>query len=141
MQGFNPGPPPSGLRAVGWNRWAAISLAVGAVLIAVGIGAGAYQAGVAHGLALQIPAGTAPPELPPYAYYGWYGWHRPWGFGFFGPFFFILFWVFLMRAFWWGGYRRRWYYRHWDEMPSRFDEWHRRAHEQMKPDASSPTHL
>jgi hypothetical protein len=124
----------------GINRWAAISLAMVAVLIAVGIGAGAYQAGIAHGLALQIPAGTTPPEVA-YGWYG-YGWHRPWGFGLFFPFFFVLLWIAVLRGIFWGG-RRRWhyYYRHWDDMPSRFDEWHRRAHEQMKPDASPPTHL
>ena len=139
MSDFNPGPPPRGLSAVGWNRWAAISLAVVAVLMAVGIGAGAYQAGVAHGLALQIPAG-ATPEAVPYYWYG-YGWHRPWGFGIFFPFFFVFLWLVVLRGIFWGG-RRRWhYYRHWDDMPSRFDEWHRRAHEQMKPDAASPTHL
>jgi len=124
----------------GFNRWAAISLAMGAVLIAVGIGAGAYQAGIAHGLALQIPAGATPPEVP-YGWYG-YGWHRPWGVGLFFPFFFVLLWIVVLRGVFWGG-RRRWHYydRHWDDMPSRFDEWHRRAHEQMKPDASTPTHL
>ena len=123
-----------------FNRWAAISLAMVAVLMAVGIGAGAYQAGVAHGLALQIPAGTTPEAAAPYYYYG-YGWHRPWGFGIFFPFFFVFLWLVVLRGIFGGG-RRRWHhYRHWDEMPSRFDEWHRRAHEQMRPDASSPTHL
>ena len=125
----------------GVTRWAAIGLAVGAVLIAVGIGAGAYQAGVAHGLALQIPAGTAPPTAMPYPYYGYDGWHRPWGFGLFFPFFFVFLWIVVLRGFFWAG-RGRWRsYRHWDEGPSRFDEWHRRAHEQMKPDTASPTHL
>ena len=103
----------------GINRWAAISLAMVAVLIAVGIGAGAYQAGVAHGLALQIPAGTAPPEVPPYGWLRACGWHRPWGFGLFFPFFFVFLWIALLRGIFWGG-RRRWhYYRHWDDMPSR----------------------
>ena len=114
-----------------WGRWAAVGLAIVAMLIAVGIGTGAYQAGVAHGLALQIPEGAAP---PPFAYYGWYGWHRPWGFGLFGPFFLILFWFVLLRGFFWGS-RRRWHYRHWDDVPPRFEEWHRKAHEQMKPNA------
>jgi hypothetical protein len=122
----------------GFNRWGAAALAIVAVLVAVGIGTGAYQAGVAHGLALQIPAGTAPP-VPPYGWYGGYGWYRPWGFGF-GPIFFILIWFLLIRGIFWGG-RRRWYYRHWDEVSPRFDEWHRRAHEQMKGDSPSPTNL
>jgi hypothetical protein len=123
----------------GFNRWAAISLAMVAVLMAVGIGAGAYQAGVAHGLALQIPAGTTPEAAAPYYYYG-YGWHRPGGSGF------------SSRSFLSSLARRASrdlrgrpspvaLLPPWDEMPSRFDEWHRRAHEQMRPDASSPTHL
>jgi hypothetical protein len=120
----------------GWNRWAAIGLAIVAMLIAVGIGTAAYQAGVAHGLALHLPEAGA---TPPFAYYGWYGWHRPWGFGLFAPFFFIFFWFVLLRAFFWGG-RRRWHYRYWDDrhrddVPARFEEWHRKAHEQMKPNA------
>src|SRR5262245_59478090 len=115
----------------GFNRWMAVGLAIVAVLMAVGIATGAYQAGVAHGLALQIPEGAA---VPPFVYYGWYGWHRPWGFGLFAPFFFILFWLVLLRGVYWGG-RRRWHYREWDDVPARFEEWHRKAHEQMKPDA------
>jgi hypothetical protein len=122
----------------GFNRWAAVTVAVVAVVIAVGIGTGAYQAGVAHGLALQIPEGTTPPALP-YGWYGWYGWHRPWGFGF-GPLFFLLICFLFFRGLFWGGHRR-WHYRHWDEVPSRFDDWHRRAHEQMKADSPSPTNL
>lgn len=114
----------------GLYRWVGTAFAV---LVAVGIGMAAYQAGVAHGLALQVPAGTALPVVP-------YGWHyRPWGFGLFGPLFFILLWFVVMRSVFWGGHRG-WYSRHRDGyVPSRFDEWHRRAHERMKDDSSSPT--
>src|SRR5262245_2139519 len=107
-----------------------------AVLIAVGIAVMAYQSGVSHGLALQIPAGSAERFVPPYY------WYRPWGFGFFGPFFFLIFWIVLFRAFWWGGGRwRRHYY--WADGPGSFDDWHRRAHERMNnpnnpPPSSSP---
>ena len=116
----------------GFNRWAAAALAV---LVAVGIGAAAYQAGVTHGLALQVPAGTTFPVVP-------YGWYHPWGFGFgLGPFFFVLLWLFVIRGIFWGG-RRRWYYRHWDGVPPHFEDWHRRAHDRMKSDAPpSPTNL
>ena len=112
----------------GFYRWVGAAFAV---LVAVGIGVTAYQAGVMHGLTLQIPAGTTVPAVP-------YGWHyRPWGFGF-GPFFFILLWFLLFRGLYWGG--RGWHHRRWDGgVPSRFDEWHRRAHDRMKDDSSSPT--
>ncbi len=87
----------------GFYRWVGAAFAV---LVAVGIGVAAYQAGVMHGLALQIPAGTTLPVVP-------YGWHyRPWGFGF-GPFFFILLWFLLIRGVFWGGHRG-WHYRRWD---------------------------
>lgn len=105
------------------RRWAGIVLAL---LAAVAIGAIAYQAGVAHGAALQSP------------YYG-YGPR----FGFFGPLFGILFFFFILRMvlfglFGWGWGWRRW--RHYDyrgDGPSRFDDWHRRAHERMR-DSSAP---
>jgi len=111
------------------NRWVGIVLAV---LFAVGIGAAAYQAGVTHGLALQIPAGAAAP-VPPYYYYGWY---RPWGFGI-GPFLFLLFAFAILRCVLWGGRRRWYYYRHWDDLPPHFEDWHRRAHDRMKGGSSS----
>jgi hypothetical protein len=79
--------------------------------------------------------------VPPYAYYGWYGWHRPWGFGVFGPFFFILFWVFLMRAFWWGAIAGGGTTATGTRCRRGSTSGTVRAHEQMKPDASSPTHL
>jgi hypothetical protein len=112
-----------------------------ALLITVGIGAAAYQAGVQHGIALQIPAagqagGTAVAP-PPFAYYPYY-WYRPWGFGFAGPFLFILLWLALARTFFWGG-RRRWRYMH--DGPYGFDEWHRRAHDRMRNEPPTPTNV
>jgi hypothetical protein len=120
------------------RNFSRLGAALFVTLIAVGIGALAYQAGVSHGLALQIPAGTAAAPLPPYAYY--YGWYRPWGFGLFGPFFFVLFWLFVVRAIFWGG-RRRWYGRGWHDGPYGFEEWHRRAHERMSNPPPTPTNL
>ena len=126
----------------GTRRWAVV---VFALLAAVAIGTVAYQAGVSHGLALQPPVAAAPPAAgaapvapPPYPYspYGFYG---PWRFGFFGPLLFLFFWIFLLRGiFFCGGWgwRRRWHYDR-DQWPDRFEEWHRRAHERMRPDAPS----
>jgi len=115
-----------------------------AVLIAVGIGAVVYQAGVQHGLALQVPAvapapgGSTVVAPPPYAYYP-YSWHRPWGFGFAGPFLLILVWLAVARAFFFWGGRRRWYYAH--QGPWGFDEWHRHAHERMRHEPPPPTNV
>jgi len=113
-------------------RWAVVHAAL---LGAAAIGVVSYNAGMSHGLAMSAAAaaGTAsgaPAYPPPYAFYGWY---RPWGFGFFGPFLFILFWFFIARLLFWGGFhRRRWYYGRPYDGPGAFDEWHRRAHERMK---------
>ena len=76
------------------RNFSRLGAALFVTLIAVGIGVLAYQAGFSHGLALQIPAGTAAAPLPPYAYY--YGWYRPRSFGLFGPFFSVLFWLFVV---------------------------------------------
>jgi hypothetical protein len=101
---------------------------VGAVLVAVMVGFVSYNAGVSHGLAVST---SAPGVLA--APYGPYGWYRPWGFGLFAPFLFLFFWLFLFRAFFWGGFGRRRWCRpvSYDAAPD-FDEWHRRAHERMK---------
>jgi hypothetical protein len=98
-----------------------------AVLLASVVGFVAYNAGVSHGLAISGAGGNPPAgPFPPYGFY------RPWGFGFFGPFLFVLFWFFLLRVLFWGGfYRRRWMYSGSPDVPSRFEEWHRRAHERM----------
>ena len=116
------------------NRSLLTTLAIAALAVAgaAAIGIGAYNAGVAHGIAefgrlAAAPAGTYP-----------YGWHRPWGFGFFPifPFFFFLFFFFIVRGLLWRGpWRGGWGYRY-DGVPPAFEEWHRRAHgEQL---ASTP---
>ena len=131
----------------GMRRWVVVALAL---IAAVVIGATAYQAGVSQGIALQPPVASAPAApggaqaAPvPYPYYP-YRYYGPWRFGFFGPLFGILFFIFVMRALFWGlcGFgwgggwrRRRWYYDHPDAYgPSAFDDWHRRAHERMRDD-------
>ncbi len=108
------------------------------VLIVGGaIAYGAYDAGLAQGAAQGVaqvvaPAG-APGTVPVVAYYG-----RPYGWGYgFNPFGFIvpllgLFLFFaLMRALIGGG--RGWGHRGWyadgqPAVPSRFEDWHKRAH-------------
>jgi hypothetical protein len=126
-------------------RWAIV---LAALVGAVAIGVVSYNAGMSHGLAMSAvtaggtaAAGTAAgaPFYPPYGPYGWY---RPWGFGFgiFGPFLFILFWFFVIRLLFWGGFhRRRWYYSGPYDGPRAFDEWHRRAHERMNSQTTAPT--
>ncbi|MCU1228298.1 MAG: hypothetical protein JWO97_1182 [Acidobacteria bacterium] len=100
-------------------RWAVI---IGALALAIGVGAFAYNAGLAQGIEQSGKIVAAPGAAYPY----YYGWHRPFGFGFlFGPIFFVAFWIFVMRAIF-GGHR--WRGRCGDRM---FDERHRRAHEQM----------
>ena len=115
-------------------RWL---LAAGAILLAGTLSAIAYNVGLSEGAAqiaasASADAGVSAPGTvpPPYVYYGW---HRPWGWGFFPlfPLLFIFFWFFLIRAFWWGGPRRWGYYGGPHDRES-FEEWHRRAHDQMK---------
>jgi hypothetical protein len=125
-----------------------------AIVAAIAIGATAYQAGVSHGIALQPPVASAPgapgggqavPPPAPYPYYP-YRYYGPWHFGFFGPLFTILLFVFLFRMLAWGFFGWGWRRRYWHYDPelgqSRFDEWHRRAHERMRdggPTASPQT--
>jgi hypothetical protein len=112
------------------SRWV---LGAAAILLAVVLSAIAYDVGVSQGAAqvaasASAQAAPAPGTVPPLYYYGW---HRPWGWGFFPlfPLLFIFFWIFVFRMFWWGG-PRRWHYGRLDH--ETFDEWHRRAHDQMK---------
>jgi hypothetical protein len=104
------------------GRWAAALLVA---LVALGVGWMAYGLGYSQGLA-QGAAAAAPHALYPY------GWYRPWGFGF-GFLFPFLFFFFVLRLLFWGGpWRRGWYGAGWRGMPPAFEEWHARAHEQMK---------
>jgi hypothetical protein len=114
------------------NRWLIL---LGALLLAAAVGFWAFQAGVAHGIEQSGKIVVAPPPAAgayPYPY-PYYGWHRPWGFGFFfGPLFFIAFWLILVRGLFWR--RRAWYGGYGGYGPGcgpygRFDEWHRQAHQ------------
>jgi hypothetical protein len=98
------------------------------VVVALTVGAIGYNIGLSHGLAMAAPAAAAPGAVAPYM------WYRPWGFGFgFGPLFFLLLFFFAFRPLLWGGfYGRHWHHADPSGLPPRFEEWHRRAHEQMK---------
>ena len=102
-----------------------LALAALVVLGAAAVGLGAYNAGVAQGIA-QSGALAAQPSGQPYPVYP-YAWHGPWGFGFFPifPFFFLLLFFFAVRGLFWRG--RGWGARY-GGVPPAFEEWHRRAH-------------
>jgi hypothetical protein len=113
------------------NRSLFRALAIAALVIAgaAALGIGAYNAGVAQGIA-QSGALAAQPSGTPYPVYP-YLWYRPWGFGFFPIFpfffFFLLFFFVLRGLFWRGPWRGGWGYRY-EGVPPAFEEWHRRAH-------------
>ena len=111
------------------------------------VGALAYNAGVAHGVAEASRLAAAPVESGARVYL----WPGPWhgygyGFGFFPIFPFVAFFVVIavLRGLFW---RRRWhgYGRgagrcgpgH-DGVPPMFEEWHRRAHERQGAPQSPP---
>jgi hypothetical protein len=104
-----------------WSRWAPV---IG-VLFSVVIAIGAYNLGVARGIAQHTPV------TPVGAYPG--PWPHPWGFGWFFFPLFLFGWFFVLRVLFWGG-RRGWHggrgghYRGQLDVPPAFEEWHRRAH-------------
>ena len=111
-------------------RWGVLIVAL---LLALGLGYGAYNYGFSQGVATSPQVAAAIRDGGAGAYpYAWH--HGPFGFGFFPvfPFFAILFWVLIAKLFFWG---RPWRHRGWygpGDVPPMFDEWHRRAHEQGK---------
>ena len=112
----------------------AILLVLVIVAGAIGLGAYAYNAGIAQGLA-QSGKAVAPDGTVPYPYYGPF-FFPPFGFGFggilFGCFFLFLI-VGLIRAiFWrrhWGWYGRRGMWHGDGDVPPAVAEWHRKMHE------------
>ncbi|HEX2454911.1 MAG TPA: hypothetical protein VHI99_14505 [Vicinamibacterales bacterium] len=109
-------------------RW---SVAIGLWLILAGfVGMWAYNLGVSHALVESSRLAALPPVQPgqpvPYVYV----WPRPWGFGFGFPLFVLLFWILMVRAFFWRGPWRGGWHRY-EGVPPMFDEWHRRAHAEM----------
>jgi len=109
------------------NRLFFRALLIAALVLggAAAIGIGAYNAGVAQGIAVSGRV-VAPPAGAPVVFV----WARPWGFGFF-PFFplvFIFLFFFLLRGFFWRGPWRGGWRRGYGGVPPAFEEWHRRAH-------------
>ena len=124
----------------------------------VGIGVFAYNAGLARGAALNLPApsggtGTAPLPYPYYAFRHAFPFFGFGGFGCFGVLIplFLLFLVFgAFRGLFWHGPHRWRHLHHYGpcgappsgtgetgpDLPPMFAEWHRRMHEQ-KPDAKA----
>jgi hypothetical protein len=113
-------------------------MAIAALVIAgaVAIGVGAYNAGVAQGIVESGRLIAAPQTATPYVYV----WPRPWGFGFFPffPFVMLLLFFFVVRGLFW---RNRWHgsgrYRD-AGVPPMFDEWHRRAHAASSASPAAP---
>jgi hypothetical protein len=119
------------------NRSLLRALFIAALVIAgaAAIGIGAYNAGVAQGIAEGGRVIAAPPAGTPYVYV----WPRPWGFGFFPvfPIFFLFFLFFVVRGLLWRGSWRGGLACRYDGVPPLFDEWHRRAHREQP--TSTPT--
>jgi hypothetical protein len=114
------------------GRVLAVVLVLVALLTVAVAGTGIYRAGVARGLAESGRIAPPPPGTAPYPYYAPY-WHPgPFGFGFFGllfPLLFLFLAFALLRGLFWG---RRWPGPHsWrgGPVPPMFEEWHRRVHE------------
>jgi hypothetical protein len=117
------------------NRSLLGALTIAALVIAVAIGIGAYNAGLAQGIAESGRAIAAAPAGTPYVYV----WPRPWGFGFFPlfPVFFLVLFFFVVRGLLWRGpWRGGWGCRY-GGVPPAFDEWHRRAHREQ-PTSAAP---
>ena len=115
------------------NRWV---FGVAALVMLVAFTAVAYNIGVSEGFARAGTSATTAPGAPSAPAAPSYGWHRGWGMGPFFPLLLVFFfWFFLMRMFWWGGWwggPRPWHYYRGPSDRETFDEWHRRAHDQMK---------
>jgi len=114
----------------------ALVIAALAIAVAAAIGIGAYNAGVAQGIAEGGRAIAAPPPGTQFVYL----WPRPWGFGFF-PFFpilFVLFLFFVMRGLLWRGPWRGGWARRYEGVPPAFEEWHRRAHGEQPTSTTAP---
>ena len=120
------------------TRWI---LGAAALVLAVTIGAIAYDVGVSHGAARMaasesagaVTNATAPPVAPYRDRDGWRG--HGWDYFPLFPLMFIFFWMFCFRLFWWGGWWGWPWYGPYSRGPrdrETFDEWHRRAHDQMK---------
>lgn len=109
------------------RRGFGIVMLVLVILAGIAIGIGAYNAGVNHGLAEAQTGGQIVRVVGPGYGYGFF----PFGLFLFPVFFFLIFGLFRF-AFWRG--RGGWDHDHPHRMPgpaeARFEDWHRRQHEQ-----------
>ena len=82
----------------------AVTIGVLVLAAAAAIAIGAYNAGIAHGIAESARVAAAPPAGTPVYPYP-YMWGRPWGFGLFPifPFFLLIFLFFVARGLFWRG--------------------------------------
>jgi hypothetical protein len=113
------------------SSWRALAVALLVIAGAAAISIGAYNTGVAHGIARSAQALAAPPAgAPPYVYLR----PRPWGFGFFPffPFLFVLCLILVLRGLLWRGPWRGGWGCHYDGRAA-FEEWHQRAHGEQSP--------
>ena len=112
------------------RRWSWIGVLLLVILAGVAIGVGSYNAGVNHGLAESGRAVQIVREVRPDGFF-------PFGFLLFPLFFFGFFWL-MGGLFWrrrWGGPGGgRWEPGTSKSAPSRYEEWHRRQHEQATGD-------
>ena len=111
-----------------------IGLAIAVIIGALLVGVGAYQAGLAQGVAQGVvTTGQGAPALP----YGY--WYHPFGFGFgFLGFLLPLAFIFLLFAAFRGGRGRG----NWGPRTGMLDDWHRRAHDERQgrgPTSDTPT--
>ena len=123
-----------------------VVLALLAVALLVGIGAGVYNAGVSEGITEAARQAVASGDPVPQAYAYGYGpyWHGPFhgGFGFFG----IIFWILgilliigLVRAaFGWGRWRGPGGPNGWGGGRERMEEVHRELHRRDRPEGEAP---
>ena len=98
------------------NRWLVVAFLAGGLLF----GVAAYSAGLSHGAAHAAVTASADLDSAD-VYWGWNHGHGYWGFPF-GGIIVIFFWVWIVRALFWGfrgpwGWRRRW--RHYGTMTTR----------------------
>jgi hypothetical protein len=113
-------------RPFGGRLVAALILFVVTIAVAVG----AYNVGVSAGAASAGAATAAPAVVGLHAV----GWFLFFPFGFL---FFILFFGLILRALVWGGRGGHYGAHQWGDGPgSRFEEWHRRAHDQGSADTT-----
>ena len=114
-----------------------LAVAILVLAAATAIAIGAYNAGMAHGIAQNALAAAPPQTGVPYVYF----WPRPWGFGFFPVFplflFVVLFFFVVRGALWRGPWRGGWGCGSYG-VPPGFDEWHRRAHGEQTSSNSAP---